>query len=62
MTTVTREEALQEFGSDRIEGAEMVILMRSDRPNTGQQMAHIGEKWWRFVPTQDQLETMARNR
>ncbi|MGD0832583.1 MAG: hypothetical protein ABR907_16745 [Terracidiphilus sp.] len=62
MTTITREQALQEFGSDEVGGAELKILMQSDRLNTGQQMAHIGEKWWRFIPAQDQLETLARNR
>lgn len=62
MTTITREEALQKFGSDPVEGAEMEILMRNDRSNTGQQMAHIGEKWWRFVPGRDQLDLMADNR
>jgi hypothetical protein len=60
--TVTREEALQEFGRGRVEGAEMVTLMRNDRPNSGQQEAYIGEKWWRFVPCQDQLDTMVQNR
>jgi hypothetical protein len=62
MTTITREEAVQEFGSGRVEGAEMMILLRNDRPNSGQQMAYIGEKWWRFVPRSDQLETMVANR
>jgi hypothetical protein len=62
ITTVTREEALREFGGGRVEGAEMVTLMRNDRPNTGQQEAHIGEKMWRFVPSQDQLDFMVQNR
>jgi hypothetical protein len=62
ITTITREEALREFGRGRVEGAEMVTLMRNDRLNSGQQEAHIGEKCWRFVPSQDQLDTMVQNR
>jgi hypothetical protein len=62
MTPITRKEAVQEFGSDRVEGAEMGVLMRNDYPNSGEQRAHVGERWWRFVPTRDQLETMAANR
>jgi len=62
MTTITRAEAVQEFGSGRVEGAEMVILMRNDRPNMGEQVAHIGEKYWRFTPRQDQHDTMVANR
>jgi len=62
MTTTTRAEAVQEFGSDRVEAAEMVILVRNDRPNMGEQIAHIGEKHWRFTPRLDQHDTMVANR
>jgi hypothetical protein len=60
--TVTREEALQEFGRGEVEAAEFKILMRNDRYNTGQQEAHKGEKWWRFIPSQDQLDDTVQNR
>ena len=62
IATVTRQEAVREFGRGRVEGAEMVTLMRNDHFNAGQQEAHIGEKLWRFVPSQDQLNTMVQNR
>jgi hypothetical protein len=62
MIPITRKEAVQEFGSGRVEGAEMVILMRNDYPNSGEQVAYLGEKCWRFVPTRDQLNTMTSNR
>jgi uncharacterized ferritin-like protein (DUF455 family) len=61
-TTITKEDALREFGSGRVEGAEMVTLMRNDRHNTGQQEAYIGEKWWKFLPSQNQLDTMVQSR
>lgn len=62
MTTITRAEAIQEFGSERVEAAEMKILMRNDRPNMGEQIAYIGEKHWKFTPRRDQHDAMVDNR
>ena len=60
--SVTRWEAIQEFGQDSVEGAEMVTLMRNDYYFTGVYTASINvngtKKMWRFEPTQKQLDTL----